>query len=733
MRRTFAFFLLACWLLWGCQSKDSQDQAKPSSPPTQAVQSPPVVAPKPVVAPQPQDWPMFMYDLYFSGRSPDPNLKPPLELLWKFKTGGPIKASPVVARGVVYVGSMDQTLYALDAKQWGNKWTFKAGDAIRYPAAVWNNRVYFSARDNRVYALNAETGALIWQFQSETWMDSPPIVVNGKVYIGAFTKKIHVLNAETGALESQPESRVDINGIEYGCVQGQLRPIVPQHQADVWKRHIPSYSQSYPAIANGIVYIGARDNRVYALDVKSKAKIWEYQTKGFVDAAPVIADGVLYIASHDGYVYAFRTQSSEFTKTEPDKRPIGTVVSDQAPIYTEKDSVSEVQFRLNDSVELPIIDQEQGWYQVELPNGAMGWMHGRDLGTFAGTDGVEFNTAICSSPETVELVEGAEYPHWSRDGQFIAFLKRTDLSGRYWVASELWIMNRRTKRSRRLCKGQFYNPHLSWSLDGSFIAFEAYDKNDSYVWTFELKSARLTKLVKGDAPEWSPTANQIAFRRWEEGGDTIYRINGDQSGLTSIVRVPVKGRVDSYSYLDAPTWSPDGKKIAIGLDHRHYKSERSHIRVHGLDGSTLEDIPTAARQVKEVTWSADGSKLAYVLLEHREPDPILDKRLHIVDLNDPTHPQILKHTSPSWSPQGERLVYVERANTMGVQWKVWVLDLQSNKRYPIARTTINLASVKWLPDGKRLCLWHTSAYLRDGAYKPAKTKGWIVEITELEG
>jgi Tol biopolymer transport system component len=726
MSRTFAFFLLACCLLWGCQSKDTQDQAEQSAPPTQADQSPPVIAA------QPLDWPMFMYDLYFSGRSPEQNLKPPLELLWKFKTGGKIKASPVVAGGVVYVGSTDRTLYALDAKQWGVKWTFKAGDAIRYPAAVWNNRVYFSARDNRVYALNAETGEPIWQFQSETWMDSPPIVINGKVYIGAFTKKIHVLNAETGALESQPESRIHINGIEYGCVQGQLRPVIPRHQADVWKRHIP-YSRSYPAIANGIVYIGARDNRVYALDVKSKAGVWTYQTKGFVDAAPAIADGVLYVASHDGYVYAFGNQASEAAETQPDKRPIGTIAHDQAPVYGEKDSASDITLRLNDDVELPIVNQVQGWYQVELPNGATGWMDGLDIGTFTGTDGVAFNTAICSSPRTVELVEGAEYPHWSRDGRFIAFLKRTDLSGRYWVASELWIMDWWTKRSRRLCKGQFYNPHLSWSLDGNFIAFEAYDKNDSYVWIFDRKAAQLTKLVQGDAPEWSPTANQIAFRRWEEGVDIIYRINGDKSGLTPIVRIPVKGRIGSFSHLDAPTWSPDGKKIAVGLDHQHYKSERSHIRIHGLDGSKLEDIPIASRQVKQITWSADSSSLAYVLLGHKQPDPVLDKRLHIVDLDSPTRPKILKHTAPSWSPQGNRLVYVERANTMGVQWKVWILDLQSNKRYPVARTTINLASVKWLPDGKHLCLWHTSSYLRDGAYKPAKTKGWIVELAELEG
>ena len=31
---------------------------------------------------------------------------------------------------------------------------------------------------------------------------------------------------------------------------------------------------------------------------------------------------------------------------------------------------------LNDGVELPIVDRSENWYQVELPNGKVGWMDG---------------------------------------------------------------------------------------------------------------------------------------------------------------------------------------------------------------------------------------------------------------------------------------------------------------------------------------------------------------------
>ena len=745
MNRKFILLLMSFFLLWGCQSQDQDTPptSKPKSSSESQPKSQPIVSPVPT---RPEDWPMFMYDLYFSGRSPDRTLKPPLKLLWKYKTGGPIQASPVVANGTVYVASTDHTLYALDAKQWGFKWSFKAGGVIRYAPAVWNNRVYFSARNNHVYALNAETGDWLWEFRSDTWMDSPPILSKGRLYIGAYTQKIHVIDATTGELESQPRGRVYIDGVEYVCSQGQLRPIAPQHNVNAWRELTP-LTYSYPATANGVVYIGARDNQIHAIDIESRKEIWSYPTNGYIDAAPAISDGVLYATSDDGYVYAFTNgeaedrqalpQEGEASQVAQEERPIGTVVRDQAPVYKEKDAQSPIKLTLNDGVVLPILNQTEGWYQIELPNGEVGWMDGGGIGTFVNTGDILLNTAICKHNRTLELIEGAEYPHWSPDGKRIAFLKRTNLSGQYWHASELWISDAWAKKARRLHQGVFYNPHLSWSLDSSFIAFEAYNEsNESYIWAIDWQTWRLIRLIRGDAPAWSPTANQIAFRRWEEGTDIVYRINIDKTGLTAIARVPIDGRIVPFSYLDPPSWSPDGKRIAVGLDHQHYQSGHSRIRIHNVDGTKFGEIPTQSQRVTQIAWSADGSHLAYVLRGNPRPDPALDKQLHIVDVsamrsaNATGSTQILKHTSPAWSQQGDRLAYMEREDCMGLRWKVWVLDRETNRRLPVARTTLTLTAVTWLPDGKHLCLWHTSEYLRGGEYKPAKTRGWIVEMNQ---
>ena len=162
--------LLVLLLAWGCDST----QKEPSRQSAVKQSASPEVMESVTPPPRPEDWHTFMHNLGFSGVSPDNNLAPPLELVWKFKTGGPLHASPVIANGILYIGSTDGKLYALDAKQWGVKWVFDAGDAIRYSATVLGDRVYFNARNNMVYSLNANTGEKLWEFKTKSWMDAPP-------------------------------------------------------------------------------------------------------------------------------------------------------------------------------------------------------------------------------------------------------------------------------------------------------------------------------------------------------------------------------------------------------------------------------------------------------------------------------------------------------------------------------------------------------------------------------
>ena len=69
-------------------------------------------------------WPGFRGDEQLTGFAAA-TLKPPLRLLWTFKTGDAIKSSAVVCNGTIFIGSNDGFLYALSST--GNLlWKFDA-------------------------------------------------------------------------------------------------------------------------------------------------------------------------------------------------------------------------------------------------------------------------------------------------------------------------------------------------------------------------------------------------------------------------------------------------------------------------------------------------------------------------------------------------------------------------------------------------------------------------------
>src|SRR5882724_7018395 len=87
-------------------------------------------------------------------------------LKWEFKTQGKIFSSPAVCNGVVYIGSGDNNLYAIDDKSGEIRWKFTTGGAVHSSPAVYKNVVYFGSYDGFYYALNATSGKLIWKFKT---------------------------------------------------------------------------------------------------------------------------------------------------------------------------------------------------------------------------------------------------------------------------------------------------------------------------------------------------------------------------------------------------------------------------------------------------------------------------------------------------------------------------------------------------------------------------------------
>jgi outer membrane protein assembly factor BamB len=243
-----------------------------------------------------------------------------LQVKWKNPIGvygNNFESSPAVVNGVVYFGSDDGNVYALDASTGAKLWSYATGNVVVSSPAVANGVVYVGSANGNVYALNAGTGAKLWSFTTGSSVNSSPAVANGVVYVGSFDQNVYALNASTGAKLWSYATGADVfsspavsNGMVYvGPNDGNVYALNASTGAKVWSFTTGAGVDSSPAVVNGVVYIGSLDGKVYALDATNGSLLWSYKTTFNVESSPAVANGVVYVGS-DGYrLYALNAST----------------------------------------------------------------------------------------------------------------------------------------------------------------------------------------------------------------------------------------------------------------------------------------------------------------------------------------------------------------------------------------------------------------------------------------
>jgi parallel beta-helix repeat protein len=262
-------------------------------------------------------WPMFHHDLRHTGytESPAPNTN---QTLWNYTTDGLVESSPVVVDGVVFVGSNDGNVYALDQHTGAKIWNFTTGSAVHSSPAVAYGKVYVAAFDHKVFCLDAATGEHIWNYTTGGWMRSSPAVVDGKVYVGSDGGGVYCLNASTktqiwncpiGSWTYTSSPAVAYGRVYVGSVDGKVHCIDAATGAPIWNYTTDGWVVSSPAVAYGKIYVGSYDNKVYCLDAVTKELIWNYTALGDVHSSPAVAYGKIYVGSADGRVYCLNAST----------------------------------------------------------------------------------------------------------------------------------------------------------------------------------------------------------------------------------------------------------------------------------------------------------------------------------------------------------------------------------------------------------------------------------------
>ncbi len=252
----------------------------------------------------------YMYALDLQGK-----------LIWKYKTGGKIISCAVTDERNVYFCGQDSYIYCLDKKTGEAMWRFRTGGEIAGTVALENEKLFVGSFDGYFYCLNKETGKEIWRFKTggEVYCVGPPLVRDGIVYFGSFDNNMYALKTEDG----REVWRLRLG--QYGIAAGPepYKDVLLQHTRDgilfavgydgkIKWRFKTGLLVAVPYVdeETGLIYVTAEDTHIYCIDGEGKM-IWKTKTGGPVYWKPAVYGNRVFIGSWDCKLYVLDKHNGE--------------------------------------------------------------------------------------------------------------------------------------------------------------------------------------------------------------------------------------------------------------------------------------------------------------------------------------------------------------------------------------------------------------------------------------
>ncbi len=369
------------------------------------------------------------------------------------------------------------------------------------------------------------------------------------------------------------------------------------------------------------------------------------------------------------------------------------------------------------------------------------------------------------TPDTIlKEVRMATDANISPDGKMAAFVVWEWVPDRPKQRGRIWVVDTPGGEPRPLTKGPRGDSSPRWSPDSQQLAFISKgegekDKPQLHLIAAEGGEAKqVCKMPNGVSDlAWSPDGPSsspyylspllpLPANNRQGGGRYIafLSVEGEEPKNDPRVFIPGEGRhrrlwrVRPESDTPEPVtpdgqsiwqyaWSPDGKQFAVyfasGPDETDWY--RGQIGIVGAHGGAVRQVTQLTRQACSLTWSPDGSRLAYISGEWSDPDrgggDIYVLSLESGEVRNLT-PGI--NFSPSWCcwfPDGRRLLYVAWD---GVSNQVGIVDEADGKITTLIQDFV-IGERHWphlstTPDLQRFVFTHSDKYPPDV---------WLGEIT----
>ena len=246
-----------------------------------------------------------------------PTIRKEPSIQWQTKLSSTWLMPPIVADGILYTGSGNGTLYAVDVQTGKKIWSTDGFSQLENSGAVAGDTLVVGGYDARIRALDRHTGEVLWSFDTVYPVQASPLIVDDRVYI-ATDHALYAFDLLTGKVQWQARTGTEggymgppayEDGIIYTTGGKFLLAIDSTSGKEIWRtEHSDTFTA--PAVANGLIYVGNFDGYFYAFDQKNGTEKWKVHSDGLFWAGPAVEGNTVY-AGNDDIVYALNAQTGE--------------------------------------------------------------------------------------------------------------------------------------------------------------------------------------------------------------------------------------------------------------------------------------------------------------------------------------------------------------------------------------------------------------------------------------
>ena len=257
---------------------------------------------------------------------------------------------------------------------------------------------------------------------------------------------------------------------------------------------------------------------------------------------------------------------------------------------------------------------------------------------------------VKTSKLTLQEPTGSYFtPSLSYDGERVAFASRL---GRNY---DIYVMELRSRKQRRVTFAPSRDLYPSWAPDGSRIAFASDKEGVFNLYTIEKNGENRTRLTNSSGddiqPDWSPDGRKIAFA--SDQASAVHQV------YWMHVRTGEQQRLTQFDYdADYPRWSPDGTQVAFHSAVSDWVPPlgKKQIWQVGADGTGLKSLISDGESNDDPVISPDLKQIAFTSTRDDNTDIYTFDR-DSRQIRRLTHDPSADY-QPSWSPDSKHLVFV---------------------------------------------------------------------------